>query len=1039
MSFIGRFVHRPVLVLMITLSILVVGAIAMTRLPLQLMPSGMSSDTVYIGVQARGLTPEEVQDEVYAPLEGELLTIPGVRNVTGRCRGGGLRASVELSPGLDPRLASAEVRDRLQRARTQWPAQSDRWWTWRESADSMPLMFFSLTLPKRDQATYDLINNEVVPKLEALDGVGQVTLFGMVDQTVRIFFDRQRLRAHRANLREILRKLQNDNISVPVGEIRDGETRFLVRCDLVYRDLETIRDLPIDDNLKLRDVATVERVRSYRDRVARVNGKYAFTGLIRKQSGANTVVAGRQVRALMTKFMADPRYAGLEPIYIFDQGEFIADSVNTLLRSALEGGVLAFIVLILFLRRLKMTLAITLSLPLSLLVAIGVMLFRASSFNILTMAALTISLGMLVDNSVVVLENIYRLRQQGLPWPRACTQGVQEVGLAVGLATLTSVVVFLPFMFASDNPAARAMLMSFGIPLCTALLASLFVALILLPAMTAFLHGEHEAPAQTRGDRGVLAMFSRYQERVIRWSLRHRFLAGIALLAVLGLGVFLVKQVETGVRGGGMRGQVSVSWEFPRGTTLAEADQVVSRYESWFEGRRDEYKLRNISARFDRRSANVNLSFASGTRLDWVRNVIRGVRKGLPEEPGIEPEVSSRIGGADDSDAKEGDRGFYIRLSGRDSEGLRAWGKKLGDALKSTGLAETVDLGRASAQDEVRMQVRRDRMQELSVDPRTLLGIVSAGLNGQQVSRMRQASGKDLRVIAEYGDSRDMELADLRELQIFSPKTGFNRLNDLAKFEFTKGYSSISRRNGVLINSVGGSRAQGVEMDRFTAGVAKIMRSMSIPHGYKWSIGGEARDQNEIIGALQQGMIVALLLVMVVMGILFESVVLPLAAGVTLIPAVLYGPVGLLIFGRLADTASWIGLLILIGVVVNNGIVLLDHIVRLRSAGIGRDEAILQGVRDRLRPILMTAATTIVGLAPMMFTDVQSQRGISYVGMSTVVASGLFFATFLTPVLVPWAYSILDDLQAWMRRVQALAASRTTPSERAALPPTSSV
>ena len=511
----SRFVQRPVFVLMVTLTILVLGTVALLKLPLQLMPDGMSSDSVNIGVRTRGMTPQEVEEDVYAPLEGELLTIPGVVNVSGRCSSGGLRAWVELSPGLDPRLAAAEVRDRIQRARTQWPPECDRWWTWRESADSIPLMFFSLTLPDRSQETYDLIDRKVVPTLEALDGVGQVSIFGMVDETIRIFFDREKLRSHRVNLRTVLQQLRSDNISVPVGEIRDSDSRFVVRADLQYRELETIRKLPIGkDGLQIKDVATVEKVRSVRDSISRVNGKYAFTGLINKRAGANTVTARATKSSRPSNGLRkeDPRLAGLEPVWMFNQGEFIEESVDTLVRSALQGGALAFLVLFFFLRRLKMTLAITVSLPLSLLVAIAVTYFTGGTLNIISMAALTISLGMLVDNSVVVLENIYRLRQKGAGWVEACKSGVSGVGTAVALATLTSVVVFLPVMFAGDTPSAQAMLLSFGIPLCSALLASLFVALILLPSTTAVFHGPKDQPASSHGGRGPIARFTRFLE-----------------------------------------------------------------------------------------------------------------------------------------------------------------------------------------------------------------------------------------------------------------------------------------------------------------------------------------------------------------------------------------------------------------------------------------------------------------------------------------------------------------------------------------------
>lgn len=1057
-GFLARFVQHPVLVLMVTLSILVLGGIALSRLPLQMMPDGMSSSQINLGVSCRGMTPDEVEAQVYAPLEGELRTIPGVRRVNGRCSAGSLRAWVELSPGLDARLASAEVRDRLQRARVSWPEQCDRWWTWRESSDSIPLMFFSLTLPDRKPETFEIIDRKVVPTLEGLSGVGQVILFGMVDETIRIFFDRQKLRAHRLNLRTILDKLRNDNISVPVGDVDDGDRRFLVRVDLRFHTLETIRELPIGQGLELQDVAEVARVRSYRDSVSRVNGKYAFTGLIRKRAGANTIEASKEVRATIAQLRVDePRLSGLTPVWMFDQGEFIESAVDTLLVSAAQGGFLAFLVLMLFLRRLKMTLAITLSLPLSLLVACAIEFFGGGTLNLLSMAALTISLGMLVDNSVVVLENIYRVRSLGVPWVQACKQGVTEVGTAVALATLTSVVVFVPILFAGDSPSAKAMLSAIGVPLCAALLASLFVALILLPSITAWVHRDDESIGdgtpwlvrkrsewRQRGTGASRALstaaapfaaiarfapvewLTRKQEGVVAWSTRgwQRLWTSLAIVAFLALCGFASTKIEQGASSGGMRGQVTITWDFPRGTNLSEADDETAWYENWLRERRSDYGFRNISSRIYRRYARINLAFKAGTPASVAKSAIDRLREDLPEKAGIKPEVYSRLSSGDE--VSEGDNGFMVELTGRNSDYLREWAEELRKKLLDSGLAVSVDLGRASAQDELRLEVDRSRAQELGVDTRVLMGIVSSGLSGQQVSRVRQPGGQNLRLIAEYDDSKDMSLKDLEELQIWSAEKGYQRLDDMADFRFAKGFSSILRSNGILTTRVAGERAKDVTEARFAAGFARIARTIPKAPGYRWTIGGQARERNNDIKALMQAVWLALVLIIIVMGILFESVSLPLAAGATLPVALLGSFLGMLAFGRMMDPTAYIGLLILAGVVVNNGIVLLDHIVRMRNTGLSRDEAILRGIRDRMRPILMTAATTIVGLLPMMFTEVASERGISYDGMATIVASGLLVGTIFTPIIVPLTYTLLDDLRAFTAR--ALRASRPAPS-----------
>ncbi len=1031
-DFLGRFVHRPTLVLMVALTILVVGGIAVLRLPLQLMPDGLASNWINMWIPVRTSTPEEVEREVYAPLEGQILTIPGVKSVRGFCGARGTRIRVELSPNLDPRLGVAEIRDRIQRTRPSWPEEVDRWWSWRESSDTIPLMFFAIGLPGNDQRWHDLVDNVIRPKLEAIEGVGEVLLFGRIGQSIRIFFDRQKLRQHRLSLFQILQSLKDDNRSLPIGDLHEGPRRFLVRADFRYADLETIRDLPIGKGLRIRDVAKVEQVRSFRDRVSRVDGKFAVSGLIRKVAGANTVDTARRVKAFFSGLRRDPKTAGIEPIWFFDQGEFIKDSLDQLVQSSLMGGLLAFFVLLFFLRRLGMTLAITLSLPLSVLVACTTLFFQDGSFNLITMASLTIALGMLVDNSVVVLENIYRLRQSGLDWSRACIRGVQEVGTAVSLATLTTIVVFLPMILMGDDPGSKVILGSFGLPLSSALLASLFVALILLPATTRVLHlrerGGEDGAGEVPSSRGFVAAFTRLQLRSLAWCLRRRFTA-LTLIALAGgaLIAFIAQGWRFEVGNQGHRGQLSVYWDYPKGTTLAEAAEISGEIEDLLLARREEWKLRHVIARFDRRNCNLSLSFLKGRSAAWIRKVEKDLRTLLPEKPGIEYEINNQVGGRGE-DAKEGDRGFMIELSGRDSAFLRDWAKALKERLLARGLAKDVDLGRTEGQDEVRIRIDRSRMQELGVDPEVLFAMVGGGLRGREVSKIHRPDGREMSLIAEYDDSEDMELKDLKELQIWAGAKGFRRLGDLASFRFAKGFEGIRRQNGVLVTSVAGTRPEGLSFGDFQRSLVGLMKEMPVPRGYKWEIGGRARSQREQAGELFQALGLGLILVFLVMGLLFESVVLPLAVYLTVPLAIVSGLTILIASGGLIEAPVIIGLMVLVGVVVNNGIVLLDHIVRLRSRGLDRREALLRGTRDRIRPILMTALTTVVGLTPMIFNDPDGQQGFSYKGMAIVVGGGLLCATILTPTLVPIGYTLLDDFRRWFRRaIRAPSPARTPP------------
>ncbi|PIE23151.1 MAG: hypothetical protein CSA62_08925 [Planctomycetota bacterium] len=1030
----SRFVGRPVLAFMIAASILVLGLIANSRIPITLLPDGIARNRINVFIRISNLTPQEAEEEVYEPFENQLLTIAGVTKATGRCSSHSIVVTVETSPKVDVKYAAAEVRDRLHRARAFWPAHIDRWGMWRETNETLPLMFIAMGIPSNEQHCYDLLEHEIQPALERVEGVGEITMWGMIIDSIRILFDRDRIQQFGLNFREILQELQKDNRNIPIGEVREGEREFVVRAELRYPDLEAIRSLPVaGGRLQIRDIARVERRRSLRDRVTRVDGKIAVSGMIRKTADANSVETAHRVREYFEKMKEDPRFAGFEPIYNFDKGEMIEDSLSTLKESSLIGAALAFFVLWFFLRRLGVTAIITLSLPLSLLVAMSFLYFRGRTLNLLSMASLTMALGMLVDNSVVVLENIFRLRQTGRSWMQACIEGVRGVGTAVALATLTTIAVFLPIGFFGENASATAMSQAVSLPLCIALLASLFVALVLMPASIAFVHRRKDSTlSKAELPRpGLVAWMTEQLTRFLDRALRHRFLSCSGLLlAALLLSVYIKSswQMDIVSTGGG---RASIEFEFPRGTLLSEANRVSNKLESFLMDKKQDpdWPVEKVSARFDRKKGSITVSMPRRSTSKDLDRLVERMRQQLPTFPGIEQKVWGRgEQGGDGGGGQEGKNAFTVTLKGRDSEFLRDWALALEKRLLEQKLAKNVEVGSAADQEELRLGINRQRMQELGVDPWVFLSFVNSGLSGQRVSRFREPGGFDTDLIAEFDEVETMELKQLLEMQIWSRNSGFQRLGDLSEYEFTKGYEEITRSNGVLTTILSGERPEGLTMSQFEQGLRSIVREQEPPRGFSWEMGGRFGDQWEQQVELVTALVLGMVLVFLVMGLLFESVTLPLAVFGTVPFAMGGGLAGLFLLGHYFELVVILGLMILGGVIVNNGIVLLDHVVRLRAAGLNRHEAILQGVRDRLRPIIMTATTTIVGLAPMIFIRSEAQAGFDYKNMAIVVASGLMLGTFLTPFVVSLGYTLVDDGWLWVRRVLWQASRSARPS-----------
>ena len=1016
------FVDRPVLTMMITLAIVLVGVIAFANLPLRFAPEGLSESRINIWVPvSQGRTPFEVEDKIAKPFEDELRTIAGVQEVTSESRSDRAIFRIKLDPGMDPTLAAAEVRDRVQRARLRWPSDVDRFFTWREDASSVPLAFFQILTPEYDSSWDFRIDKVVKPRTEAVDGVGRVEIWGLLDETIRIWFDREKLVAHRADFYQLIERLSRDNFIEPTGEIDDGAERLMLRVDNKFRDLDEIRAYPVRPGLALSDIARIERVPAIRDSLSRFNQKYTHMGMVYAAAGTNPVEASDKLRAVTEELEADPRLEGLEFQFFFDQGAMITDSLETLLSTSLQGGALALLALFLFLRNALFTVAIGLAIPLALLMVGGWLFFAGESLNLLTMAGMTLGVGMVVDNSVVVLENIRRMREQGMPLRTACIRGPREVGLAVSMATLTTVVVILPMVFIGD-PQARTSLGAVGIPLSVALVGSLLVSLMLLPSGLRHFSGKRAmaAPRATppASRFSPVALLLGFNRRLLRLSLRHRFVA--SLVGVLCVYSCTIPASNLEFSGAGSspfrRGEVTVKLRLPRGLGLQEVENEVLYYEDFALSRRDEWRVDNISSRFNRRSASIEIHLDDDITNEETETLRDLIEEEWPRRPGVEVRLSESgggPGGGNDSSEEEDERSFVLRLYGRDSQYLMNLARTVRAEVAQLEEVVKAEIPRLDDSEEVVVHLDRDRMEELSVRAEVLQGTIASGLQGRVLTEFEE-QGRDTRLIAEFDSEHNPSLLDLKETEVFA-RGDFQRLSDMSEIRFSQALGSVSRTDGRINVTIVGRRAVGVGPAALSEKLGQVMQRHPLPRGYSWSDESQFVESRQEMSELMSAMYLGVTLVFLLMGVLFESVILPLAILFTVPFALLGAFWSLFAFYGMNDPMAIIGMILLCGIVVNNGIVLLDCIARLRAEGMSREEAILEGTRRRLRPIVMTAATTIVGLLPMALFGESTGQGLSYVSLSITVAGGLALCTVFTACVVPLAYTFMDDLSDWLK------------------------
>lgn len=1138
-SWIGASVRRPVTLFVTLAAMLVIATIAYIRIPVEMMPQGLRDNGLRVIVPNPGSSAQENETKVARVIEEQIRTLSGIEDVYSRSSENRAVIIVNYVRDIDMDVAKAELRDRLERARSQLPESVERIVVWSWDNDQMPLMWLAILHSDDSDRTDFLVDEIVKRKLEAIDGVSQAEFFGMLDDSVRILLDEEKIRAANMDIGALIQRLSRDNFASPLGEVQDGGQRLLVRSDMRFKTLEEIEDFPIGNGQHIRDVARVVKVQTVRDRLSRIDGQFSYFGQIGKESSANIVETSKKVQAALDELEADPRVKEhLSFMVLFSQGELIEASVAQLRSTALWGGALAALVLLVFLRRVRVTACVALSIPISALLALAWVYFMGGTFNILTMTGITLGIGMLVDNSVVVIENISRVHKKGANPLDSAANGVSEVGLAVFLATMTTVVVFLPLIFMSGNPIIRIMFGALGLPLCISLLFSLLVALVFLPAIAARIVGprhpimervasiiapvaalpgrliallarglgatlrasavllfhmqrlvllivtplrwplalglvgfaawrmlqaqgeltsltsflsEGLAPESTRdavsgvsgawimaavGGAGLLAFgtpiwrrllvkapalrvplpatsgaplslvdaTARANRALLSWSLNHRVLAtGLAMLAAISISIPAGNMTVTPFGEDEDRSQIALRIKLEDNFTLGEASHEIGRYETLLEENQERIGHKHVSSRFDSDGGSLKLYWEEALGEAEMKRVRAELKSLFPTIPGHQ----LRFYGEEDVNTRN--RSIVnFQLLGPDAETLAALGEEAIERLQSVPGLTGLESPLQDAPEQLRVALDVEKAWQLGVTADIALQNISWALRGLSLPRFHEP-GRELPFIIEYDEEEVAGLNTLRDLSVFSA-SGPIALSAVADMEFARGPRTIRRHNGQVEHTIQGRVDNPNQQLAVSEAGYAVLREMELPRGYmlgdELSIGAR---QIEEIQEMQNALMFSVVLVFLLMAILFESLIKPFAVLFTIPFAIVGAYWTLYLTDTALDSVGYIGLIILVGVVVNNGIVLIDRIDRLHVAGMPQRQAVLEGGASRVRPILMTALTTIFGLLPMVMADPPS-GGIDYRALGTCVAGGLAFSTFFTLWVVPLAYTLVLDL-----------------------------
>ena len=1014
------FLRRPIGVMMSLALVCLLGSIAYFRIPLQLLPDGLSPPFMWVAIPTLAASPEENELLIAKPIEDALSTLAEIDEIKTYIRTNNVGFAVDLHAYSDPDLSYLRVRSRLRRQLPQLPEGAQFAFIWRHDPNDDPLYVFSVTYPPHTHNPAQVIKDRVIKTLERIPGVSRVELRGIEEKAIRIKIKADRLKEARMTATELLRILRADHFTLTVGQIIEGERALWLNASSRFKSLEDLKARPITANLSLGELAEVSFSAGDNRDIHRVNGKEAASITVYKVASENTIDVSESIQAELDQvFTFDSQLHDYERIEFFSQGEFIKSSLQQIQTSAVYGGLIALISLWFFLRSFGLTLMITTSIPLCLMATIALLYMNEQSLNVLSMMGIILSVGMVIDNAIVVLEQVMRLRRQGYSPYQAAWKGTGSVGLAIALATATTVVVFLPIMMLSDQPMVGFFITRIGEPVCYGLGASLLVALIHLPTASQYLtlntdlsskELKQEYNQQEEAHEGYKKTLNELRStqvyyQVLNWVLNHRLVVSFFTLLCFASVGFPASELDRVDKGGGAFKTLTVHIRGPLNGPQKQLERLAQSVEEQVLKNSDSLDIKTVVINRGWSPEHLKVDLYLKAPSERVLNKLERetqLKPLLPTRPGYK--IFTRRGMGQQSD------GVNISVFGPYLHSTQEQAESLLKYIKSLPGIDNAELDLPEGGLELQLGVNQSYAAIQTLSPLGIAAALSAEMQERSIGELVTSYGESKIYVSP--DSAHMSLDNIAKT-INKPtsdaqlKSFDQPLDGVVDRDLQFGSGKIRRRKRrVQVNILVRGQNDGAVMSV----LEQKLPGYDLPIGFGIDYGERFKERasNEEGGliAVSAGM----LLVFCLMGVLFESILTPLAILGT-IPLAFVGAIWMLWFcGTAFEVMAMIGGVILVGVVVNNGIVLIDRVQVLRREGLDRNQAVLEAASTRLRPILMTAITTIGGLIPMAFGGGES-IGIDYQPLGQVVVGGLMTSTLLTLVVIPLLYTLVDDLR----------------------------
>ncbi|MCY4014103.1 MAG: efflux RND transporter permease subunit [Gammaproteobacteria bacterium] len=995
-------IRRPVTVAMGFIALGIIGAFAGSRMSVEEYPDE-ERPYVGVGIPYASTAPQEIERNVTRPVEEILSTIGGIDRMFSNTRTGRVWVGISLEEGQNMTAKAIEAKELIESIRHRLPDDIRHIQLRGQDDGDEPILSFVISAPNLDeQDAWRLLDARVRMVLERVPGVNSVQLFGADQLYVRIALDPSRLEAHGLDVLDVQRRLADENFYLSAGSIEQARLETQVRPLGRFADLQDIIDLPVRAGLTLGDIAEVSYVPQEEADQHRLNGEDALGVSVYKKPEANLVAVAADVQAAMAQAAKDPELLDASFLTVSNQAESVIEALENLIQNGVIGGVLSALVLFAFIRRVTPSLLITATVPLALIATLSVMYFGGLTLNVLSLVGLMLAVGLLVDNSVVVSESIaLKRREHGLSPYQAADRGVTEVGMAITAGTLTTIVVFVPTLFLDAVETSTAM-RNVALPLCTSIAASLVIATTLVPALLSRMPEGKREPRHR-----VFERLADVYERVVLFTLRHRYSALLVALVLAGLGYYAYTRLDVNMAP--QEDSQSLQLRFwVRGTmSLERMEAIVDEVEASIMGNREELGIGDISTEFDYDRGDVFMTMREDGK--YAAAVVQErILEMMPEVPNVNFyfRTQRRWRGY-----RDGDGGLGVRLLGDSTAQLVEIAETVIEILKPLPYLTNVRTESESGRLDLAVVLKPEQAGQLGVSAQSLARSVSVALGGQQLRRGLDQGGWEDAVHVEIEDREDITIEDLRRLPIFLPAGGTVALEALADLEFRPTLRGIRRENRETAVTVEFDLKDVAPMEARSR-VEAVMANFELPPGYRWEMGRDFDFESEQFRDMLILIAAAIVLVYMLMAALFESALFPSAV----LFSIAYSAVGVMLFLWATDTPltqmAMTGMVLLAGIVVNNGIVLLNRTFQLMRDGVPREAAIVQAGRDRLRPIIMTAGTTVAGLIPLAVGDVRiGGSGESYMPMARAVIGGLTFASAVTLLLTPLLFVHFDNLK----------------------------